>query len=259
MFRRHWPNDMVANSMKKPLAELMKLYSGFSIKTATGNNAFSFEEREHKSIIVPPLIEASLESAELGEQIVFCEIEDGVERALSGLAKFIYSHWRDKHIFLFDNHNHAFMFWLVGLKAGVLAPGQRLIHVDQHSDMREPERSSPAPANWSDLDLKEALDYANFHLNVGNFIRPAIKLGLFNKVDIIDSSGAFQQLPEPPFVFDLDLDIFADEMSYIPQQQKYDYIRYCIKHAEFITIATSPYFIDQEVALHHLRELFETM
>jgi len=250
---------MAPNSMKKPLAELMKLYSGFSIETADGNNAFSFDARERKSIFVPPLIEAPLESASLGEHVVFCEIEDGIEHALTGLKNMIYSHWRDKHIFLFDNHNHAFMFWVTGFKTGILSPGQRLIHVDQHSDMREPGQSFTVPPNWADLDLKQVFEYANYHLNVGNFIKPAMKMGLFNKVDIIDNSSAFQTLPEPPFVFDLDLDIFADEMNYIPQPQKYTYIRYCIKHAEFITIATSPYFIDQDVALGHLRDLLAGM
>lgn len=243
------------NQFKKPLEELKSFYSGFFINEPVGNNAFSFDERELRSIYVPKLIDAPLQSAAVGDKVVFCEIEDGIEKSRRGLNNLVYSRLADKHLFLFDNHNHAFAFWLAALHGNLLEPGLPLIHVDQHSDMRKPDEYLESAKGESLPDLDSALKYANFTLNVGNFIKPALKLGIFSGIEIIDNSAAFLKLPQPPFVFDLDLDIFSEDMAYIPLENKYAYIRHCLHHATVITIATSPYFIDQGEALRHLREL----
>ena len=241
------------NSFKKPLEELKSFYSGFFIDKPIGNNAFSFEDRKQRSIYVPELIEAPLQSAAVGDSIVFCEIEDGLEKARHGLKNKVYHQAGEKNFFLFDNHNHAFSCWIAALHGNLLKPGLPLIHVDQHSDMRKPNDSLKITNGVMVPELNRALEYANFTLNVGNFIQPALELGIFSDVEIIDNSASFLTLPEPPFVFDLDLDIFSEDMAYIPQENKYAYIQHCLEHATLITIATSPYFVDQEQALWHLR------
>jgi len=243
------------NHFKKPLDELKSFYSGFFIDGPVGNNAFSYEARERRSIYVPQLVETPLQNAVVGDEIVFCEIEDGIEKARRGLKNLIYHREGAKHFFLFDNHNHALPFWIAAMHGKLLKPGLPLIHVDQHSDMRKPDVFLKLNRGEAIPELNRVLEYANYTLNVGNFIQPALELGIFSSVEIIDNSSAFQALPEPPFVLDLDLDIFSADMAYIPQEDKYAYIRHCLKHATVITIATSPYFIGQDEALGHLWEL----
>ncbi|MCB0293008.1 MAG: hypothetical protein KDH97_22325, partial [Calditrichaeota bacterium] len=99
--------------------------------------------------------------------------------------------------------------------------------------------------------------YANFELNVGNFIRPALALGIFSEMRLVDSSSAFERRYDAPYVLDIDVDIFAPEMDYIDPAYKLSKIREYIRGADFITIATSPFFIDQALALKVVRALLE--
>ena len=237
------------------IQSLQKFYCGFEITEATGNNAFSYSLRKNKSIWVPRLIEGTLADVESGEKIVFSEIEDGIEKNRHGLRKFVYFPFQGKDVFIFDNHNHAFFFWFAGYLQGKIKAGQLLIHIDQHSDMRAPAEEQPfvlAPKP----DLKTVFNYTNYVLNVGNFIRPALNAGLFSAVRIVDSTARFEQPVPAHFVLDIDLDIFSKEMAYLADTMKINKIRRYIEQASFITIATSPFFIDQQTAFEKLRRLF---
>lgn len=57
-------------------------------------------------------------------------------------------------------------------------------------------------------------------------------------------------------ILNLDLDIFSPDLDDVPLDLKYEVIRKFAKEASFITIATSPFFIDQELAIGHLKGLF---
>ncbi len=230
------------------LKPLQTLYSGFEISEPLGNNTFSFELRNNKSIWVPPLISGALSDITPGDEIVFSEVEEGIEKNQTGLKQFVYLPFQGKDIFIFDNHNHAFFFWLAGYLQGKIKPGLSLVHIDQHSDMREPAEP-PDFSLGEGFDLKKAFHYTNQILNVGNFIRPALHLGLFSEVQIIDSTTAFEQPLPPHFVLDVDLDIFSKEMDYIPHRDKQKRIREYISAASFITVATSPFFINQKQAI----------
>jgi hypothetical protein len=118
----------------------LKLYNGFYIEKSAGNNAFSFEKRKNKRIFVAPLIHGNINDLKAGQKIAFSEIADGIEKNKVGLDNFIYSNNNGKDIFIFDNHNHAFFFWIYALKEGRLKKGSTLVHVDQHTDMREPSK-----------------------------------------------------------------------------------------------------------------------
>ena len=59
------------------------------------------------------------------------------------------------------------------------------------------------------------------------------------------------------YVLDIDLDFFSRDMDYIDYDQKIGRVKEYIEGASLITIATSPYFIEQERALKALRDLFE--
>ena len=235
---------------------LQRHYNGFYLNRAVGNNAFSFQQRQNKSIYVPPLVSGTPKDINIGQHIAFSEIEDGVEQNHIGLDRFLYFPWQDKHIFIFDNHNHAFFFWLAAYRQGVLPAGLPLIHIDQHSDMRQPS-VMPDFALQPPPPLKSIFEYTNFVLNVGNFIQPALKLGLFPEMVRIDSSPDFEKSYRPPFVLDIDLDIFAPAMDYIPHAKKMQLIKKLMVDASFITIATSPYFISQQKCLKLLFTLFQ--
>ena len=229
----------------------MERYTGFYIDEPYGNNVFSYEERENKKIFVPKLIEGTLDDVIVGKEVVFNEIDEDNEIKAEGLKNLVEYKLNDKTIYIFDNHNHAFYFWMKSLKKKEFTKGCKLIHVDQHKDMREP---SSYEVNIEDLD--SVFTYVNKVLNVGNFIQPALKKEIFSEAIIIDSFYGFDTKVEGEYVLDIDLDIFSKDMDYIPYDFRINKIKDLIKGAKVITIATSPYFIEQNYAIKVLKELF---
>ena len=55
----------------------------------------------------------------------------------------------------------------------------------------------------------------------------------------------------------LDLDFFAKELDYIPFEDKKRVILHFASQAHLITVATSPFFIDQQRALDMFGRVFE--
>ena len=229
----------------------MERYKGFYIDKPYGNNVFSYEERENKKIFVPELIEGNLEDVQVGENIVFNEIDEDTEVKAKGLKNLVQYKFQDKTIYIFDNHNHAFYFWMKSLKNNEFSKGCKLVHVDQHKDMREPQEYM---VDIEDLD--DVFRYTNEVLNVGNFIQPALKKEVFSEAIIIDSSYGFDVKIEGEYILDIDLDIFSKDMDYIPYDFRLNKIKNLINNAKIITIATSPYFIEQDYAINVLKELF---
>ena len=231
------------------ISTLQEFYRGFYIYTPLGHNAFSYEQRSNKKIYVPALIKGSVDDVKPGADVVFGEIVDGEEVNACGLEHFVHMERPGQDIFIFDNHNHAFSFWAAGVHAGVVTPGSALVHVDQHKDTREP------PSGFTGGTVADACRYANDVLNVGNFISPAFKAGWFRDVVQVGSADAFAVDLPASFVLDIDLDIFAPVMDYIPDEVKISRLRAWISRARFITMATSPFFLDQNQALHYMRRL----
>jgi hypothetical protein len=231
------------------ISSLKDFYRGFYIERSQGNNAFAYDRRSCKKIYVPALVKGTLEDVKNGQEVVFSDIVDAKEVDAIGLEHFVHVERPGQNIFIFDNHNHAFSFWAAGLDAGLFAKGGTLVHVDQHKDTRE-------PAEWfMGQGMFEACHYANHILNVGNFIAPAVKAGWFKDVVQIGSAEAFDLELKRPFVLDIDLDIFAPVMGYIPEDLKISRLRAWIARASFVTIATSPFFMDPAKAIGCLREL----
>ncbi|MBF0620259.1 MAG: UPF0489 family protein [Candidatus Omnitrophica bacterium] len=228
------------------MSALQKFYHGFFIDTPVGNNAFSFDQRINKRIYVPSLIGGSVSDIALGREIVFSNIVEGAEVNTPGLARFVHDVSFGQDIFIFDNHNHAFAFWAEALAQGVFPKGLPLVHVDQHKDTRVPEKS------W---DGQDPFRYANMELNVGNFISPAIKAGFFSDVIHVAAPEAFQAGFPAHFVLDIDLDIFSPVMDYIPYDLKMNWLKEALKRASFVTIATSPFFLEQDEAVYLIKEL----
>lgn len=231
----------------------MNRYEGFFIEEPVGNNIFSYEERSNKKIFVPKLIKGTLEDVHLGEHIVFNEIDEDENKEIKakGLENLVEYRVDDKVVYIFDNHNHAFYFWMKSLKENLFTRGCKLVHVDQHKDMREPDNYDVDEENLDDV-----FRYTNKVLNVGNFIKPALHKGIFSEVVIIDSSYGFDIEIEGEYVLDIDLDIFSKDMDYIPYDLRINKIKKLINNSKVITIASSPYFIEQDYAIKVLKELF---
>jgi hypothetical protein len=231
-------------------------YNGFYIDQPVGNNAFSYGNRINKKIYVPPLIQGNIFNLAPGDKIVFSEIEDGVEKNKHGLQSYI--HWivKSKDIFIFDNHNHAFFFWLWGWMNNKVKSGSILVHVDQHTDMRQPSLSFKEKLD-DKLTIYKIFRYTNYELNVGNFIQPAVETGLISSVEMINSTTAFNNPIPEQYILDIDMDIFAPELDFMDNQIKLAKIKSYIQKASFITIATSPFFIDQSRAIDYIKQLFE--
>lgn len=229
----------------------MTYYNGFFINEPMGNNEFSYYERKNKSIYVPPLLEGDLNDVCIGDNIVFSEIEDNKEINAIGLKNIVKYKLGTKDIYIFDNHNHAFYFWIISLQNGKFNKGCKLVHIDQHKDMREPEDYT-VDIN----DIKNVFRYTNYVLNVGNFIKPALYHNIFSDVVIIDSSYGFTIDVKDDYVLDIDLDIFSRDMDYIDYNIKINKIRNYINNTNVITIATSPFFINQNYAIKVLKDMF---
>lgn len=226
-------------------------YSGFYLERPQGNNIFSFEKRRNKRIYVPELVTGRPEDLQPGERVAFAEWEEGKEHACIGLKQFIRMDFNGIPVYIFDNHNHAFYFWYLELCAGTIETGAALLHVDQHSDMREPEKWLMPPLNRSAV-----FHYVNSILNVGNFIRPALKLGWFDTCFVVDGSKALGETYKPPFVLDLDMDFFAPELDFMDNDLKTRRIREWARQARMITVATSPFFMDQHKAIRLIHQIF---
>lgn len=237
------------------LNELARCYTGFEISEPVGNNAFSYASRQTRSIFVPPVISGTLDDVREGDRVVFAEMEEGRERVCRGLRSMVVINGGPSPVCVFDNHNHAFVFWAEALRQGVIPENGVLVHVDQHRDTRLPDRMPGQPVR--DLPFEEIFRYAMEDLNVGNFILPAVTGGIFSEVVQINGEAGLDKSLPTSCVLDLDLDFFAPEMDYLPEDICVKRIREWIRGAALVTVASSPFFISQERALRVLRRIFD--
>ena len=130
------------------------------------------------------------------------------------------------------------------------------MHIDQHSDMRRPDKEPPQIVL---SNIRSAFEYTNFDLNVGNFIRPALQIGLFEQMILVDSSFSVKKRFSEPLVLDIDIDFFAEALDYIPESEKIEVIAHCFSLAKLVTIATSPFFINQQRAIEVIKKIFSKL
>jgi hypothetical protein len=98
-------------------------------------------------------------------------------------------------------------------------------------------------------DEQYAWEFTNLSCNVGNYILPAIESGLIGNIIRIENEYQMDTymdyIPSENSVLNLDLDIFAPELDHIPETKKIKIIKNLIQRVNYVTIATSPYFIKQ--------------
>lgn len=252
----------------------MKAYEKMvTITLPISNNEFSFKERKHKKIYIPEIIEGNIKNIRKGEAFAFIELDEfGNETCCKGLEKFIKQ--TDEAKYIFDNHNHSFYFsYELHYKT---KEKYDFIHIDQHKDLREAsvefdlyrtnimETEQKLIDEFAKLNLKIDIEkltqgkidlliaylYTNTVLNVGNFIKPMINMGMIDKFYCIDSQYAMDQISgydrSRNYILDLDLDFFSKDMDYIMEEEKLEMTQKLMDKADLILMATSPYFIEFE-------------
>ena len=177
-----------------------------------------------------------------------------------GLKKFL----KYGNVYIFDNHNHALFFWYQHyLQTKKVC---KVVHIDQHSDMWENQYSLPDEVLEADCS-GEVFQFVQRYCNVGNFLQPALKSGLVSEVvqvitpPALRATSSFAELGtgsdrEENYVLDMDLDFFAPEMgvSFLDCLLK---LRELMDGAECMTIATSPYFLEQGRAVEMVKKLMQ--
>ena len=134
-----------------------------------------------------------------------------------------------------------------------LQKGVKLVHIDQHSDMNANDFFLENET-WEDV-----VSFTNEKCNVWNFILPALHSHLIDDIEQIrtEQKLLFYLGEHYPYILDIDLDFWDPKMGI----QDYKWTLYKVKklmgNAILVTIATSPYFLDQEYAIDLAKSLLE--
>ena len=267
---------------RKVIAMSFHYKKPFKLKSEIGNNKFSFDKRElYKEICISSLKESSEIHINESTTVAFAEMDNNKEVGFKGIDPFIVKTHKNKKIYVFDNHNHAFFFIYKEIFENQIPFGLDMIHIDQHKDTRTPDVDFSEVKNWQadirdflyeinylskeDINyevtlLDAAFYYTNAVLNVGNFIKPLQKESLIENLFIVDSTYSLDNIEKQAvssrgYILDIDLDFFSEDMDYIDRKRKIEVINNLAKKASLITICTSPFFIDFEKAKQALEEL----
>ncbi|PID34720.1 MAG: hypothetical protein CR971_01785 [candidate division SR1 bacterium] len=256
------------------------MYTGFWITEKKGNNSFCFdEEKNQQRIYIAPRIKGDLSDLALGSKPVFREKnQQGVIVEYQGLEKFVELSLPSKGrrlakrdggvgkgkrtcpCIIFDNHNHALFFWYEAYTNNLFKKGVKVIHIDQHTDMNE---NTHILDDIDTLTEQKIFDFTNCSCNVGNFIKPALQSRLIGSVELITTEykllhfdTADEKLEQEEYILDIDLDFWHPDMSIEQFDTTIQQTRKLIQHAKYITIATSPYFLDQQLAIDIIEKIF---
>lgn len=233
----------------------------FFIEKPVWNNALSYEKRKLKKLYVPSLKKIdNLDEICLWDEIAFSDFDfDGNLIEQVWLKNFYEISWKNKTIYLFDNHNHAYYFWYLARKNNIIWNNNLLIHIDEHSDLRDPWVYQTRDET---NDLQKVFDFTNFTLNVWNYIIPAQKEGIIKDfIQIRSEFNLLEYLQNPPtwedIICNLDLDFFEPNLDFIDYDLKKKVVIDACEKARVITICTSPFFIDQSLALDVFFDIFK--
>lgn len=242
------------------------MYSNpFTLTQNTGNNGLNFQRRLGEMgasrLHVPSLIDGSLDDVQLGDLVVFEDFDEHDQlQSCTGLKHLVrFAHPQTgKPVIVVDNHNHVFWFWYEAWHKKQIQREATLVHIDQHRDTRHPERN---PIAEESRDLEKLFLYTNHVLNVGNYIPPAMEEKLVGELISVTSEAEMNHhMPrriEKSLIVNVDLDFWAPELNYIDVQKKDRFAQDWMNQADLITIATSPFFIDQKLAIEVLHRLLK--
>jgi len=239
----------------------------FFIENPVWNNEFSFDKRQNKKLFVPKIIEAKsfdeIKFQDDLEKIAFEDFDFDDKLSTNYWLKNFYRFqmwW--KEVVLFDNHNHAFYFWYEARSRKIIWDKNILIHIDQHADTRDNDKIISKSDSKS---LEKVFDFTNFVLNVWDYIIPAQKEGIIeNIVQIRNTKNLEDYLQNfsnrknnSKIILNLDLDFFASELDFIDFELKKKVILDAFEKASYVTVCTSPFFVDQGLAVEKFKEIFK--
>ncbi len=175
------------------------------------------------------------------------------------LKNFYKIKWKNKDIYLFDNHNHAYYFWYLARKENIIWDENTLIHIDEHADTRNNEKYLLKPDSF---DLDKVFEFTNKVLNVGDYIVPAQEewiiwdiIQIRNETNLNDYLKDLDKYKDN-IILNLDLDFFQPELDFIDYELKKKVVLDAANKATLITVATSPFFINQELAIKVFKDIF---
>lgn len=238
----------------------------FFIDKPVWNNEFSFEQRINKRLFVPEIIDLDINDLDQikiqndSDKIAFEDFWfDDKLSTNYGLKNFYRIKIKWKEIVLFDNHNHAFYFWYEARSRWIIGDNNTLIHIDEHADTRDNNKIILKPDS---LDLEKVFTFTNEVLNVGDYIIPAQKEWLiWDIIQIRNTNNLEEYISKSKFsskniILNLDLDFFQKELDFIDYDLKKKVILDAVEKASFITVCTSPFFIEQDLAIKVFKDLF---
>ncbi len=173
----------------------------------------------------------------LSDKEVFTDDHDGsIHRGLkNSQLKFI----DGKPVYLIDNHNKALypffeIFNLVDEKLTV-------VHIDAHRD------DAIFPKDVEQIAFGNLQKYLD-ETRVSDYLDVSTRGGLVNEIISITQSSEFEEceIPDEPYVLNLDIDIYGPEGSYVDTKLKTEVILKAWQNAEAVIFATSPGFILNE-------------
>ncbi len=181
----------------------------------------------HKQYLTP-IISWTLADVKLGSHIVFEEIDE--KWILHQCTWLEYIVKIQPNIVIVDNHDRVLEFRPRGFP---------VLHIDQHTDMR--------PV-WAD------------GVNVGNFLRHALDTRYITWSTQINTEYSllhfdYSTIKLSNYIFDIDLDFRHPDMSIEQFEKTIQITKELIKKAKIVTIATSPYFLDQNLALQLINKI----
>jgi len=233
----------------------------FYITEPVWNNAFSYEKRKNKQLYIPSLIEIdSFDDIKLGNEVVFEDYNFYDKLSINKwLENFYKIDWEWKDIYLFDNHNHAFYFWYLARSEGIICDNNILIHIDEHADTRDNDKHLLKPDSE---DLQKVFEFTNNVLNVWDYIMPALEEGIIWKIIQIRNTNNLEQYFKYSddldwnIILNIDLDFFQPDLDFIDYELKKKVVLDVASKASVITVATSPFFINQELAFRVFKDIF---
>lgn len=214
-----------------------------------GNNAFSYNERialwSTGKIFIPSLIQGTVADLEMGSEICFEEVVNNEVRSHTWLKHFVQLTYEGTPVYIIDNHNHALSFRCQNLSDLWTFQPFNLVHIDQHSDSKDNENIFHGGG-----DIEQ---FVNEKTNVGNFITAAINSWIIKDVVQVRTDYALQNLwSYDNYILDIDADFRLDKEL---TENDSNSIRSLIQKAKLVTIATSPYFMDQQKAIEIVKEI----
>lgn len=209
------------------------------------NNQFCFNQVESPKVWIADMIEWTEKNLEIWENTVFREMKNWKVIEYKWLKHFVHIKNKNQSIYIFDNHNLALKYRIEEHKNWNIPFWFDLIHIDQHTDMNSSEY---------ELDLENP----NLNVyNVWNFIQPAINSWLINHVEQINTEYKLlnYETEKNDLILDIDLDFRAPEMSIEKYLETIEKTKELISKSRVVTIATSPYFLDQNLAIKICKDL----